>query len=142
MLDEYRTLFESGKVAFRLGDRLRALLRAGKVPERPGVYVISGLKGDESVVLYIGMSGTKRPNGEVSVQGLARRLRGKQGGKSRQQYFSEQLAKGEFEGLIIEWFMTGGDEHQDQVDARTAELDLMTRYVATHCRIPRWNTYC
>ena len=116
---------------------LRESLTEGKVPDEPGVYVLSGLKDRDATVVYVGCAGTLRTAGTFKAQKLWGRLQAKQKRMSRQAFFRKKLAEGGYTKLRIEWFQTW-DERARRVPA-LEEAQLIQAYLDDHGRLPPWN---
>lgn len=93
--------------AFDLGctDSLSQAINTARVPSCAGVYVITA-PCDAEAVLYVGRSGTVHQDGSLGDQGIAERLRKRQGGLSREQFFRRVMHDRAIDALHFEWFET------------------------------------
>jgi len=89
------------------------------------------------VIVYVGHAGTITSDGTFSSQKLAGRLKAKQGGVPRQEYFRGQLKEGGFTELGIEWFVTWREGLT--VAPALVEARLLQAYLMQFGRLPSWN---
>jgi len=117
----------------KIGERLK---NEG-VPDKPGVYLIYSRKGRKCNLLQIGKAGTLGQNGKFKRQKLCGRLKAKQEGMPRQQFFQEQIEKLNLNALVFFWFVTF-DNNVKVIPAK-AEADLLQAYFDEFKRLPKWN---
>ncbi len=125
---------ERGYFTLKKDDDVRECVARHKVPNSPGVYVISG---PDRSVLYIGKSGTVSRDGSFSKQGIQRRLSMKQDGVYRHVYFREQMEKYGLRYLEFRWFVTH-DGKRGILPAK-AEADLLQMHFDAYGCLPAWN---
>ena len=137
-MEQYDEMFPT-KGYFRLkrGENLRACISRNEVPEMPAAYLIYGVTRTQSDLLYIGKSGTLRTDGTFKNQGLATRLRMKQGKKWRAEFYEEQMQDLQLSGLEFRWW--GTFDHDDRVLPILAEAELFQAYFNDCGRLPAWN---
>lgn len=138
MFESYLAQFPvQGVVEFYPEQDWRKQVTDAQVPEKYGVYLIYGVKGDQRQLVYVGKSGTLLANGQWKSQGLCRRLLAKQGGKRRHVYFRERLAEKGFSHLSIHWVVTVNSDCT--VLPAKAEADLLQIYFNKFGKLPPWN---
>ena len=131
-----QTAVSSGHFSVRPSDSLSAVISAAAVPACAGVYVISAATPTPRVI-YIGKSGTVHQDGSLGEQRMNQRLRRKQSGLPREQFFREYMRGHSVPELHIEWFETYRENVGDPpflVEAR-----LLAAYLADHGALPELN---
>src|SRR3990170_483263 len=123
LLNIYEGQF-SNNGSFRLarGEDLRACIANNGVPELPAAYLIYGVERRRRELLYIGKSGTLKTDGSFKNQGLATRLRMKQGKRWRAEFYQDEMERRKLDALYFRWFVTFGG--QVRILPLKAEADL------------------
>lgn len=126
-----------GSFRLRRGENLRDCIRRNQVPEIPAVYLIYAVRRRRSELLYIGKSGTVRTNGTLKGQGLATRLRMKQGKKWRAEFYTEEMRRLRLSALEFRWW--GTFDRTMRILPAWSEAELFQTYFDDHQRLPPWN---
>ncbi len=127
-----------GEFIFRSGDKLSKLCK--DVPNEVGVYIISVLKEDLEEVVYLDASGRMYKNGAFGKQKLHKRLQNMQNSKTRRQdYYDQELAYCDYDGIRVRWYLTFVDEHRDL--PMYVEALLLQTYFIQYEKLPKWNSY-
>lgn len=134
---EYRSTFRSGSFNLGPGDSVKAAAGTYKVPNLPGVYLISAIAGGRSELIYIGRSGTVGNDGTFGVQGIRKRLGMKQHGEWRVELFKNLMRNEALDALHFEWFVTF--DHENKILPSFAEAQLLQAYFLEHERLPQLN---
>ena len=137
LLARFREAFpDRGECVLRRDEQLSKVLTRKRVSAGYGVYVISAFRGSRGEPLYIGKAGTIQQDGRPKGQGIRKRLRMKQDGKRRAEYFQEVIRDRNLDGLHIEWLVTFGDA---RVPPFLAEAELLATFFQEHGTLPALN---
>ncbi len=126
---------DCGTFEFHDGNRIAEVSK--NVPMKPGVYLIYGFRDGEQTLVYIGMSGTMKKNGEWGGQMLRKRLRMKQDKVYRQIYFTQKIKDDGWDFLRFHWYITYNNKHNHL--PRYVEGLLIQRFYEQNSRLPEWN---
>lgn len=138
LLDSYKRQFGNhGRFRLSRGQDLRSCIVENSIPNLPAAYLIYGIKKGARELLEIGKSGTVRTDGSFKSQGLAVRLRMKQGKTWRAEYYAAQMTQRKLDALEFEWYVTFDDSAK--VLPLKAEADLLQAYFDEEGRLPLWN---
>lgn len=140
-IDESLTVFRQrhrhGVFELPKGECINTVVRRQKVPNAPGVYVISAAIESNREILYIGKAGTICQDGSFKSQGLKQRLIMKQDGMVRHIFFKTQMESLGLYSLHFEWFATF--EAAEKVPPFLAESLLLAAFFSQFNRLPLWN---
>lgn len=135
MFDETIKYKNNGHFFFKKGDKLSEVSK--DVLKLPGVYYIIKLSKGRIELVYIGKSGTMHRDGNFGDQMLNNRIKNKQEGIKRQEYFEQKLQSEQIDALDIYWFVTFDDKHKDLPGY--VEGLLLQRYFEVNGKLPPWN---
>jgi hypothetical protein len=113
------------------------LSKACNAPESYGVYLIFSSCNGTNTLVYIGKSGTVQGSGEFKDQNLSGRIKNKQDGVKRQEYFIRKIDEENIDKLIIKWYVTANKEKVDLPGY--VEGVLMQMYFDANKSLPKWN---
>lgn len=138
VLQRYDKLFSTkGSFALKCGENLRQCIHSNDVPEVPAAYLIYAVRRRRAELLYIGKSGTMRTDGTLKNQGLATRLRMKQGKQWRAEFYEEEMRQRRLSGLEFRWWATF--DRSVRILPAWAEAQLFQAYFDENGRLPAWN---
>ncbi len=134
-LDEYGT---KGSFRFSPEDELAQVCNIPARRDISGIYLIYN---QLSEMIYVGISGREAADGEVihRKDGLRGRfLSGKQFGGRRSKTLPKQIIAEGYDHLIIKWFVTYGEDSQD--NPRPLEREIIQAYKRENLgKRPKWN---
>ena len=129
--------FDYGEFTLRAEESINDVVKREKVPQRYGVYIVSGCHKKECETIYIGKSGTIMQNGDLGKQGLRKRLTMKQEGMYRRVFFPKIIKEYDFDFLHIEWFVTY--LNGNGIPPFLAEAELIAAFLKTSRCLPMLN---
>jgi hypothetical protein len=118
----YRRRFENDKFDLTNGGNLSKSIKQGKVPNKPGVYIITGILNQRKRVLYIGMAGTMKRDGTFKKQMLPKRL------TAVQNYSGRWISRAIF-----------FQQKMEELIPAYAEIQLLQSYFNDNRVLPLWN---
>lgn len=117
---------------------ISAAVRKNKVPNKPGVYVISARKPSFNEVIYIGRAGTVLSDGNWKKQGLGARLTKKQSKEARSLFFKRYINEQSLTALHFDWFVTASGD--SETIPALAEAQLLQEFYCENRRLPQLNS--
>lgn len=141
IISEYKNRFqENGHFDYERDGNLKGTIKAN-VPDKPGVYIISGIVDSTKKIFYIGKAGTMKRGGSFSDQKLPDRLKAKQRWKgknvSRRQFFNDRMRELKIERIEFIWFVTF--DSNVRILPVKAESDFFQEYYDEFKELPAWN---
>lgn len=126
----------TGTVYLVADDNLRQI--TNNIPDLPGVYMFSIVKGKHDILQYVGSSGSIQQNGKFKGQMMRGRINNKMNSKqSRAQFFKSYFKKNDIDSIRIDWFNTYDDEYIDL--PKYVEACMLQEYFSLFGKLPQWN---
>ena len=126
----------SGTVFLSADNNLRQETKV--IPDLPGVYMFSTVKGKHNTLQYVGSSGSILQSGKFKGQMMRGRINNKMNSKqSRAQFFKDYFDKDDIDFISINWFNTYDDEYLDL--PKYVEACMLQEYFSLFGKLPPWN---
>lgn len=126
----------SGTVFLAADNNLRQETKV--IPDLPGVYMFSSVKGKHDILQYVGSSGSMQQNGKFKGQMMRGRINNKMNSKqTRAQFFNAYFKKEDIDFIRIDWYNTYDDEYFDL--PKYVEACMLQEYISLFGKLPPWN---
>ena len=127
---------QNGRFSLLPNESINEVVSREKVPDAPGIYIIFSRDNLERP-LYIGRAGTINTNGSWKGQKLRKRMRMKQGGMFRREFFCRLMAGRGLAGLTFLWFVT--HNQNSRIIPALAEMELLQAHYDQYDCLPELN---
>jgi hypothetical protein len=138
-LDQFRN---KGSFGFKPDDKLSKVCDAPT--DKSGVYIVYGFSNGVKELIYIGISGTRQPDGTLKTRSAGfggmkdRIVNGHQFGKiPRKRSWPDRMRLENIDFLEVHWYVTY--DETVKYFPRDIEITLLRIYESEHHRLPRWN---
>jgi hypothetical protein len=136
-IERARTRFaHNGRFSLLPHESINKVVSREKVPDAPGIYIIFS-REDLERPLYIGRAGTINTDGSWKGQKLRKRMRMKQGGMFRREFFCRLMADRGLAGLAVLWFVT--HNQGSRIIPGLAEMELLQAHYDQYGCLPELN---
>ena len=116
---------------------LKGTIKEANIPEKPGVYIISGIVNGIRKVFFIGKAGTMKRDGSLGRQTLSKRLTAKQKGITARKFYNKMMKEMNLKRIKFSWFVTYNKDIK--ILPKKAEADLLQSYFNKFNVLPTWN---